>query len=249
MKETLIFLPADDTNTVQQDGILYSTAYTMGRSPKSNKCYIVEAATASPGRDERTFRADVCELARKLSAMDPWIDGLLKCKGIIQHRRQLLVEFEYVFSYPHEMQGHRSLRNKLLQSSGPLPSLAGRFRIVQHLAQSVSSVHTLGFVHHNIRPETILVFGTRLSALPYSFLVGFTNACSRSDSTRWEYLSWERLLYQHPERLELEKEVGSKMRHDIYSLGVRLLEIGLGSLWSAMGRKALFRPLCSLNLA
>ncbi|KAF2964684.1 hypothetical protein GQX73_g8879 [Xylaria multiplex] len=90
-------------------------------------------------------------------------------------------------------------------------------------------IHTCGFVHKNIRPENILVFpsGNDLF-LGQSFLIGFTEFRNENFQTNLHGdAAWHRNLYRHPQRqgaLVLERYV---MQHDIYSLGVCLLEIGL----------------------
>ena len=92
----------------------------------------------------------------------------------------------------------------------------------------MSYVHVFGFVHKNIRPETVLtlqdVHGTALS----TFLLGFENLRTEQGRT---YLrgddDWEKNLYRHPSRQGCMPEEEYCMQHDIYSLGVCLLEIGL----------------------
>jgi serine/threonine protein kinase len=90
-------------------------------------------------------------------------------------------------------------------------------------------VHVYGFVHKGIRPETVLIFQDNISKLAASFLLGFEKfrpaqpgrTLKASDSV------WERNLYRHPWRQGLRLEDEYVMQHDIYSLGVCLLEIGV----------------------
>jgi serine/threonine protein kinase len=99
---------------------------------------------------------------------------------------------------------------------------------------SANYVHTLDFVHKNIRPENILGFGS--SGLGSFSLVGFQQirsadgiTCLNSDN------AWERNLYRHPQRQGEHPEESYRMQHDIYSLGVCLLEIGLWQTFVTYG--------------
>ncbi|KAI9849366.1 MAG: hypothetical protein M1830_007121 [Pleopsidium flavum] len=91
-------------------------------------------------------------------------------------------------------------------------------------------VHTSQFVHKNIRPETIVVFKNENSVLGAPFLVGFEKVRSAEGVTyRLGDSEWQKNLYRHPKRQGTQPEEDYKMQHDIYSLGVCLLELGLWS--------------------
>jgi hypothetical protein len=100
-------------------------------------------------------------------------------------------------------------------------------------------VHSTGFVHKSIRPDTIIVFaeqsGNGNPTVGQSFLTGFERF--RRDgglSDLVEDLDWAKNLYRHPQRQgTLWPEDLFKMQHDVYSLGMCLLEIGL---WSSFVR-------------
>ncbi|KAH6866344.1 hypothetical protein BKA58DRAFT_403237 [Alternaria rosae] len=101
-----------------------------------------------------------------------------------------------------------------------------RFRLAQQLARSLSYVHMYEFVHKGIRPETVLNFDSSKTKLAHSFLFGFEKF--RADAGRTSKFSdsaWERDLHRHPQRQGLAPGEAYKMQHDIYSLGVCLLEI------------------------
>lgn len=97
--------------------------------------------------------------------------------------------------------------------------------------KAVNYVHIFGFVHKNIRPETIILFNNESCGSPgigSAFLIGFAdfraaegNTLGKGDS------SWQKSLYQHPTRMGSNPPAYYIMQHDIYSLGVCLLEIGL----------------------
>ena len=132
-----------------------------------------------------------------------------------------------MFKIPKELSNEpRSLRSYL--SSGANHTLTDRFKLAKQLAKSVSYVHTLGFVHKNVRPETILAFQDNMSVLDSIFLTGFEKVRVADGRTRLSGDSaWEKNLYRHPHRQGVNPEEAYVMQHDIYSLGVCLLEIGM----------------------
>jgi hypothetical protein len=92
----------------------------------------------------------------------------------------------------------------------------------------VSYVHTYGFVHKGIRSDIILIFKDQESTLGSLFLVGFkTFRMADGRTLRRGDSAWERNIYRHPQRQGLHPDEDYTMQHDIYSLGVCLLEIGL----------------------
>ncbi|KAJ5442984.1 hypothetical protein N7445_004735 [Penicillium cf. griseofulvum] len=99
-------------------------------------------------------------------------------------------------------------------------SLSDRFKLANELTKAVHSIHLFGFVHKNIRPETILLLGSDKSSLGPAFLIGFDSFRMASGKTlRKGEASWERCLYQHPDRIGTVSSKDYIMQHDIYSLG------------------------------
>ena len=89
-------------------------------------------------------------------------------------------------------------------------------------------VHSCDFVHKNIRPETIIVFKSNGAILGSPFLVGFEKfRLAEGQTYKAGNTFCEENLYRHPGRQGQRPEEDYEMRHDIYSLGVCLLEIGL----------------------
>ncbi|KAF2278166.1 uncharacterized protein EI97DRAFT_247271 [Westerdykella ornata] len=225
-----VFLPKDGLVDALREPIPYSTAELMRRSPTSDKWYIVDSVPCLPDVSARTLTEDVRDLARKLSATDPMAFGLLQCRGVVRILKpdqRTPASFDFVFYEPGRLKAPRSLRDILLFPDTDI-SLSIRFSIAQTLAQSISYVHTCNFVHKGIRPETILVFEDERSVLSGSFLVGFEKFRTVSGYTlRAGDCAWEKNLYRHPRRQGLQPEDEYVMQHDIYSLGVCLLEVGL----------------------
>jgi hypothetical protein len=136
---------------------------------------VVDTMLVNPSMDTTGTTRSVIALARALSRMEPFTFGLLRCCGVINK----VDKYEFVFEMPQGLQAPRSLRD-LLANCGP--SLNVKLDIAKQIANSVLYLHTTGFVHKNIRPETILVFDR--GEVKASFLVGFENFRAAKDDTR-----------------------------------------------------------------
>jgi serine/threonine protein kinase len=172
-------------------------------------------------------RKTVRDLAVKLKSTNPSIFGLLTCIGAVHDERKN--EFNLVFRAPENMSDPETLRARVM-SKDSSHSLTERFRLATQLAQAICSIHTFGLVHKSIRPENIIIFRDQESALGSAFLLGFEKVRAEEGSTRLTGdTDWEKNLYRHPQRQGFRLQDPYIMQHDIYSLGVCLLEIGLWS--------------------
>jgi Protein tyrosine and serine/threonine kinase len=227
--KTSLFLPEGELLSANRQKIPFSTAQTMQRAA-SSKFFILDSVACDPEANTSLLTKDVRDLARKLIFADPLTFSLLKCHGVVKvidRAKRRVASFDFAFRVPEGMGNPRSLRSVLLSADGNL-SLSDRFKVAQQLATSVSYIHTYGFVHKNIRPETVLIFQNQKSVLGASFLVGFEKfRLVDGRTTRSGDCIWEKDLYRHPRRQGLKPEEDYTMQHDIYSLGVCLLEIGL----------------------
>lgn len=227
--KTSVFLPEGDLNSAKRQDIPFSTAQIMQRTA-SSKWFILDSIACDPEVNISVLKKDVRDLARKLSRADPLTFGLFNCRGVVQvtdAAKMKVTSFNFVFRVPEGMENPRSLRS-ILKSADVNLSLSDRFRVALQLATSVSYIHTYAFVHKNIRPETVLIFQTQKSPLGASFLLGFEKFRFADGRTmRFGDCVWEKNLYRHPRRQGLKPEEDYTMQHDIYSLGVCLLEIGL----------------------
>lgn len=214
------------------ESVRYSTTQTIWRK-KSDKLFLVDTVTCSSDLDIPRARADAEKLAMKLKQVEPTTFGLLTCQGLVKRRdaaTRRLSAISLVFRLPpEETGGVQSLRKELLQRrSFSLTTVVG---LARRLAMAVSFVHACGFVHKNIRPETILLFPGCKSAAAApgpAFLMGFDRFRSASFQTlRSGDAAWARNLYRHPKRQGIHMHEDYVMQHDVYALGVCLLEIGL----------------------
>lgn len=136
---------------------------------------------------------EVRNLARILREVDPSTFGLLKCRGAIkvteEKRSSILdasffdyLDFKLIFNIPPQHSNPRSLRTLLL--SGTSYPLDERLDLAKNLTNSILFVHTVQFVHKNIRPETIIVFQNQRSCIGAPFLVGFEQFRKEDGGTR-----------------------------------------------------------------
>lgn len=228
-----IFLPQKELETVE---IPYANTVLARRQGRPDTSWlIVNSIPCPPSKSTTAMTEDIRDLARKLTEADPLRFGLLKCKGVMRIMRpstQEIQSFDMVFRAPNDSAAVRCLREALLR---PIKvSLSYRVDIAQQLAKSVNYVHALNFVHQSIRPESFLVWNGTESKLPATFLVGFEKFRSADGDTNLVGdAEWAANIYRHPSRQGERLVELYKMQHDIYSLGICLLEIGL---WAPLVR-------------
>ena len=201
----------------------------MAEDSRAKAYLYIESFTPHPRIPPNLVTGHVRDLARVLAIVDPLQFFILACQGIIKVLKPSgsIESFQLLFQVPKSLHNPRSFREVLL--TAPRGSLANCFYFAKQLAQAVMFVHTTNFVHKNLRPETILVFhqDTRPDVeLP--FLVGFQSFRPADGMT---YLNgdaeWYKDIYRHPTRQGTLPEDCYQMQHDIYSLGVCLLELGI----------------------
>ncbi len=201
--------------------------------PRSGRDLIIDSFVPSPLADREILEENTRDLAKILASID--LDeprsGLLSCVGVSEKMAasERPPEYEFAFAVPKRLQRPRSLRELLIASHQTYP-LDDRIELARFLARSVLSLHTYRFVHKNIRPETIVVFQDGRTSSSAPFLVGFETFRPAGGKS---YLigdsCWEKNLYRHPKRQGTYPEEEYKMQHDVYSIGVCLLEIGIWS--------------------
>lgn len=186
--------------------------------------------TAYPSTiDAEDMMGQVCDLARILMHGEPSTLGLLRCLGVLKTKVAAAEpqQYQLIYLLPPNMIQPATLRQLLLN---PTPSLDAKFCHARAIARGVASVHAAGFVHKNIRPETVLSLHEKGDdSLPTAFLVGFERfrTAKFARTTLTGDMIWHRNLYRHPMRQGRHPDEMYQMQHDIYSLGVCLLELGL----------------------
>jgi len=136
-------------------------------------------------------------------------------------------DFELIFQMPTRCVCE-SLANRIAES--PVPDIAERLRLCHAVSTAVVSVHKLELVHKAITTRTILMStdvgaqatgGYNMYLQDWSHireLSGATSRCGADDN-------WPKRIYQHPERQSTMLEEAYGPQHDIYSLGVCMLEV------------------------
>ncbi|KAK5115762.1 hypothetical protein LTR62_000851 [Meristemomyces frigidus] len=223
-----VFLPHERPATAETSATPFSSA-SVARIPGQNNLVIIDPIPCPPGTYIGTLSQDIRNLASKLQVVDPLNFGILKCRGVVKQSTNngaRLASFDVVFEFATPGQPC-SLRSRLLSST--VYSLTDRIQLAKQLATAVSYVHTLNFVHKNIRLENLIGFENEADTalLPF-YLIGFEQLRTVDGHT---YMrgdnDWWRNLCRHPDRQGPVPEERYNIGHDTYSLGVCLLEIGL----------------------
>ena len=172
-------------------------------------------------REQEQGEDDIRGLVSQLQ-LAKFLTGVPKCLGYRQGSKK--DKFDLIFELPPN-NSVRSLADTLTLKDPP--PLEARLTLCQMLASSISDVHGLNLVHKNIRPRTILVVNPDALSRPTGLvLTNWTVVRSVNDASVWRGEDmWERAIYQHPARFGAQAEEHYTFGHDVYSLGVSMLEI------------------------
>ncbi|KAI0439907.1 prion-inhibition and propagation-domain-containing protein [Xylaria telfairii] len=158
----------------------------------------------------------------------------LKCHGYYLRHSQFEKQYGLVFESPSDADAESdpiSLFDLLNEES--VPSLDARLTLVRVLTEAVEKLHAVDWLHKGLRSQNILFFADSVDTVDFSapFISGFEY--SRPDTD--DYLSENppaiaaEDLYRHPSvqggLRDSGHGFGYKKQHDIYSLGVLILEI------------------------
>ncbi len=196
-------------------------------SESETRTFLVDSLSCGHFPSVAMARSDSEALARRLKVADREASSLPKCQGIVKMKNAAgdLESIHILFRFRGGPP--RSLRQDLLETKSV--SLSHILGIARCLAKSISFVHVCDFVHKNIRPEAVITTDTGVGASSQeAFLLGFVSFRNVNFHTlRQGDNMIERNLYRHPSRQGGLIRDNYVMQHDIYSLGVCLLEIGL----------------------
>lgn len=140
----------------------------------------------------------------------------------------------YLFDYPSgtSKRKPKSL-NDLIRASDPRYrlELQQRFFVAQTMAKAIGAFHSDGWLHKNIRAHAIKFFFTQENDTcdfksPYLTDFEFSRPVQGLTRLLPQAVDMEHEVYRHPDRHGMPGTGFNKM-HDVYSLGVVLLEIGL----------------------
>ncbi|RMJ12443.1 hypothetical protein BHE90_010889 [Fusarium euwallaceae] len=173
-------------------------------------------------------------LSSKLSQLQP-DSGILSLLGYRDEPGRDGGAFQLIFQGPFNG-GLTMPLSTFMDGFSSKPSLNSRVDLCYQLASAVLQTQLLGLVHKNIRPENILIHPLEAAQSPTAKPGENIPALSLCG---WQYareveqgvtrligdVTLQRKIYQHPERQLPTAEREYSMAHDVYSLGVCMLEI------------------------
>ena len=124
---------------------------------------------------------------------------------------------------------------KVIKSSNPYfrPSLGERFAIALHIGKAIHKWHSVNWVHQSVASHNIVFFQPEgQMGINYSspYLCGFEYARPNDAPSTARYVeNFDVSIYSHPDRQGVPSK-SHKKKHDLYSYGVVLLEIGFWRL-------------------
>ncbi|KAH7240270.1 uncharacterized protein BKA55DRAFT_577243 [Fusarium redolens] len=195
------------------------------------------------GQPSEATQARIAQLARILNESKPERYRTLQCSAYYFFEER----FTLAFPIPSSLNPKYTTLAQILDSyKGQPPSLDDRFILARKLCAAVAQLHTVGWVHKSIRSDNILFFNTTSEDLQASLSSSAKTASTSPGPEVFEslYLSgWEysrpetglssvrsgsedidENIYRHPDQWGLPT-IRFNRNHDIYSLGVILLEI------------------------
>jgi hypothetical protein len=208
----------------------------------------------------QAFQQSIAEVCAILNRCEPSSTGVLKSLGYFWDARnkQYGMIYEIPLSISPSDKTPLTLSSMLREpqdslsaapkAATPKHALNERFRLAKELATAVFFLHACGWVHKDIRPGNIIIpqssrtpedkrFPFKLGRPYLVSLESARGSRNHSDpSTRAKLAVWDRDIYLHPDRVFNGSQIDQyyTMSHDVYSLGIVLLEIGLWRLMSTL---------------
>ncbi|TGO49272.1 hypothetical protein BCON_0215g00100 [Botryotinia convoluta] len=198
-----IELKHEGSNTAEQESVLIELKYYP---PSEENC------NATPNYPNADTKTNVRRLAGLLSISSSGSElRTLPFKFYVHepnHER-----YAFVFGYPlHALQSQQISLHELIKSSTQDQrfSIAIRFQVAEIIAKSIGVFHADGWVHKNV-----------CSRSPYLVDFGYSRPEEGKTYARYQQTTNSDALYLHADRPRM---TFTKL-HDIYALGVVLLEI------------------------
>ena len=186
------------------------------------------------GARQTKIKLRVNQLANLLKASGSSSVGTLECLGYVNQPK--LNQFAFIYQFPPNAASCEpltlySIIKEHEERSKPIWNLNARFKIALKVASSICEFHADGWVHKNLRSQSLLFFKSSdtesdlmvdspyLAGFEYSRPEDGSTAGTRDDDR-------DRNLYRHPALQSVAGDSFNKV-HDLYSLGVILLEIAM----------------------
>jgi serine/threonine protein kinase len=247
-------LKKDESETILRPG---TTSSTRMLATLSHENVIIEfkgyQSTAGPD-DIQNLESEVLKLLKLLNCVDTPLCRILKGIGYFHQPTRSCFAFLYQLPKAIYVDPNSSSPMTLLnmikatrksprdptktELLPPLHPLESRFEFARKIACAVMYTHVMGYVHKSIRTSNIIVLdkdSNQLSSaarfpkrLGEPFLCGFETARhDKAVSDQHGDAHWQFNIYRHPRRQGIHPQDRYTMNHDVYSLGVVLLELGL----------------------
>ena len=196
----------------------------------------------------------VGRLAVVLQHADASLCRILKCEGYVHQPQEHQFALIYNLPYAANLGSKPRTLLDLIKSTRPsavdpskpelvppLHPLNERFELARKIACAVLYVHAMAWVHKSVRTNNVIILekndpaqsssdNTRRfpKTLGNPYLCGFDTARQdKASSDQQGDVFWDLNVYRHPARQGRQPEERYTMNHDIYSLGVVLLELGI----------------------
>ena len=178
-----------------------------------------------------TFKARVNQLASILDTSGLNKLGTLPFKGLL-HQPELR-RHAFLFEFPDDAEQSNPVSlHSIIESRRPL-ALSARFKIAQTVALCLANFHADGWIHKGVRSQSVVFFKDREEDLKKQddlfnspYLVNFEYSRPNGASSTLAAYSGDIDPYLHPDLQGSFRPPYSKT-HDIYSLGVILLEVAV----------------------
>lgn len=198
----------------------------------------VEWTQSSP--DDEPFEEKVAEreerialLVRMLCSEIPAEFRVLKCLGYVKSADDdNSVAFGVVFATPTDARSEpRVLTLRQLMKKQRMPPILARLSLSLVLARSLSSLHSVDWVHKSLNSDNIIFFenenGSFDLTLPYITGFSISRPSDRADMTEAPTCDPWSDIYRHPNAQFGEAKTVYRKSYDIYALGVIFTEITL----------------------
>jgi hypothetical protein len=164
--------------------------------------------------------------------------GVLPCRGFyydeMQHNSGILLIWNLPSPAPGQLPSSeeppslKTLLEELISTSQESPHFFAK--VAKRLVRAVYELHLARWYHRSICLNNVIAVDNNWDK-PY--LVGFRTARftdGHSDPASRPLMDWRDRYFQHPDRYESIRPTSARfrMKHDIYSLGVLLLELQKG---------------------
>ncbi|KAK1573548.1 uncharacterized protein LY79DRAFT_568385 [Colletotrichum navitas] len=228
------YIDTPDNGAYGEGLFLRKGRLTRATDGSQTKWFLVESKPIKEEDDKALAKEDVEILAGRLARAQT-DRGIFQLLGFREEFHPSYRGFELVFNGGFDCNKLPPRLSAYMQTHPTKPSLNFRVNLCCQLAIAVLETQSLNLVHKNIRPDNILVMEAASSPLattdeliPAINLSGWQYARHTEEGyvTRLRNeVSLQRKVYQHPERQLPTSDHDYSMAHDVYSLGVSMLEI------------------------